>query len=71
MRKIKLFLASMLALMAWSVPALADQYQIVYSAETGTYTETNPNGTYARTWVSTATPTVTLKVSVNNIHQCS
>ena len=68
MRKIKLFLASMLALMAWSVPALADQYQIVYSAETGTYTETNPNGTYARTWVSTATPTVTLKVSVNNIN---
>ena len=68
MRKIKLFLASMLALMAWSVPALAEQYQIVYSAETGTYTETNPNGTYARTWVSTATPTVTLKVSVNNIN---
>ena len=68
MRKIKLFLASMLALMAWSVPALADQYQIVYSAETGTYTETNANGTYARTWVSTATPTVTLKVSVNNIN---
>ena len=68
MRKIKLFLASMLALMAWSVPALADQYQIVYSAETGTYTETNPNGTYARTWVSTASPTVTLKVSVNNIN---
>ena len=68
MRKIKLFLASMLALMAWSVPALADQYQIVYSAETGTYTETNVNGTYARTWVSTATPTVTLKVSVNNIN---
>ena len=68
MGKIRLFLASLLALMAWSVPALADQYQIVYSPETGTYTETNPTGTYARTWVSTDAPHVTLKTSVNNIN---
>lgn len=68
MGKIRLFLASLLAMMVCSVPAFADTYQILYSPETGTYTETNPTGTYARTWVSTDAPHVTLKTSVNNIN---
>ena len=68
MGKIRLFLASLLAMMVCSVPAFAATYQILYSPETGTYTETNPNGTYARTWVSTDAPHVTLKTTVNNIN---
>ena len=68
MGTIRLFLASLLAMMVCSVPAFAATYQILYSPETGTYTETNANGTYARTWVSTDAPHVTLKTSVNNIN---
>ncbi len=45
-----------------------EHYVVSYSTSTGSYTATNPGGTWASRWVSTATdPQVTLSVGANNI----
>ena len=46
---------------------LADEV-VTYGPSTGSYTVTNQAGTYATTWVSTATPTVTISGTANNIN---
>lgn len=46
----------------------ATEYTVTYSKSTGSYTATNPGGTWASKWMSTATdPQVTLSVGSNNI----
>ncbi len=62
----KKVLLSLLALVASTAGALAAD--IIYSTTTGTYTETNPAGNYAKTWVSADEPTVTITTGANNIN---
>lgn len=58
------------ALLAFAGGAKATE--VVYSTSTGSYTATNPNGTWASKWVSTATnPQVTISVGANNIQVSS
>lgn len=46
----------------------ATTYTVTYSKDTGTYTETNNAGTWAKKWVSTETdPQLTISVASNNI----
>ena len=50
-----------------TVAVKSDYTVITYSTSTGSYTATNPNGSWASRWVSTAEPQVTLSVGANNI----
>lgn len=57
----------LLALLS-AIGAWATEYTVTYSTSTGSYTATNPAGTWASKWVSTATdPQVTLSTGANNI----
>ena len=65
-------LSFLLAALICTVTAWAADYTVAYSKDTGTYTATNPAGTWASTWMSTATdPYLKLSVGANNIQVSS
>lgn len=67
MKRILFLLCALLAFVGG-----AKATEVVYSTSTGSYTATNPGGTWASKWVSTATnPQVTISVGANNIQVSS
>lgn len=68
MKKFLLLLCTLLG----TAGAWATEYTVTYSTSTGSFTATNPGGTWASAWKSTATdPYVTLSTGANNIQVSS
>lgn len=63
----RLFLTAALALSGWAT-TVAQNTEVAVNKSSGSWTATNPAGTWARTWTSTQdSPTVTLSCTSNNM----